>query len=99
MPTPFKGKLSDLEVIARQKCEERRARVLAQPDIAKRLCDPPYRASSPGMWTGYIPPAQINGDKVNRSPIRAQLVDIVRAVSEAEEQAADEPDEQETEAS
>lgn len=33
----------------------RRARVLAHPDLAQRLTDPPLRLRSPERWSGWIP--------------------------------------------
>lgn len=38
-------------------CAERRARVLAHPDVAIMLTWPPLSFPSPELWTGYVPPA------------------------------------------
>jgi hypothetical protein len=67
---------------------ENRALVLRYPDIAKRLRDPPYSASDPRNWTGYIPGAlgaeNARGQvQLNVSPVRAQLADILQAAAEA----------------
>ena len=35
----------------------RRDRVLAYPDLAKRLTEPPLGFADPTDWTGWIPPA------------------------------------------
>jgi hypothetical protein len=68
----------------RAKARSRRGRVLAHPDIAKRLTEPPMRYPTPEMWTGYIPPARCGEDKPNRSPIRRQLLDTCQAVVDRE---------------
>jgi hypothetical protein len=65
-----------------------RALVLRYPDLAKRLCEPPYSASDPGKWTGYIPGAlgaeNARGQvQLNVSAVRAQLTDILQAAAEA----------------
>lgn len=70
----------------REKCAERRARVLAHPDIAKRLTHPPMRYPSPEYWTGYIPGPKRGDDQPNNSPIRRQLLAIVQAVYEREQE-------------
>lgn len=73
----------------------RRARVLAQPDLAQMLCEPPLSLPTPHMWTGFIPPAQIprhsetHPYKMNRSPIRNQLIEVCRLVAEREAAAAE----------
>lgn len=35
----------------------RRDRVLAYPDLARRLTEPPLRFADPSDWNGWIPPA------------------------------------------
>ncbi|TAK32286.1 MAG: hypothetical protein EPO40_02885 [Myxococcaceae bacterium] len=35
---------------------ERRDRVLAYPDLVKRLTEPPFAISNPMRWNGWIPP-------------------------------------------
>lgn len=67
----------------REKCQARRARVLAHPDIAADLLKPPFSASNPLFWSGYIPPAYHMG-KHNDSPIRKQLIAICNKVAERE---------------
>lgn len=86
-PRPFRDTHGTPETEARARCAARRARVLAHPDIARRLCNPPMNYPAPEYWTGYIPPARIDsgqGEKPNTSPIRQQLLDIVYAVAERE---------------
>jgi hypothetical protein len=36
--------------------QERRARVLAYPDLAARLCQAPLGFARPQQWNGYVPP-------------------------------------------
>ena len=62
---------------------ERRSLVLADDELAKRLTAPPIGFANPRQWTGYIPPLMIEGPERqgmvrNPSPIRVQLVAIVR---------------------
>ena len=92
-PTPnsLTGRFSDLAAIEREKIRERRRRVLAHPDIAQRLTEPPLNMPTPEMWAGYIPPAEVpsvNGYKPNMSPRRRALVEIVRAVRQRENELA-----------
>ena len=61
---------------------ENRALVLRYPDIAKRLCEPPYGATNPANWTGYIPGALGAENSrgvvsLNISSVRAQLLELV----------------------
>lgn len=65
--------------------QRRRALVLAHPDLAAKLTEPPLAHSSPEKWTGYIPQAITCTGAINTSPVRAQLVAIV---AEAERRAA-----------
>lgn len=67
----------------RAKSQSRRDRVLAHPDIAALLCRPPFSASNPLFWSGYIPPKYHQG-KVNDSPVRKQLIRICEMVAERE---------------
>ncbi|GAB3213300.1 hypothetical protein GCM10027294_43570 [Marinactinospora endophytica] len=55
--------------------EERRAAVLAHPDLADRLTKHPLFYTRPEQWHGYIPPEQWHGVP-NNSPERAALVEI-----------------------
>lgn len=80
---------SDLNAQATKECTRRRARVLSHPDIARMLTQFPLRLTNPDKWTGFIPPQEIptlSGWKRNTSPIRAQLVAIMNAVDERENQ-------------
>jgi hypothetical protein len=92
MPAP-KGTMGDWATIAREQNAERRARVLAHPDIAKRLTEHPLNYSAPEVWSGFIPPAEIgcclrcgSRDKRNPSPQRRALVAICQAVIDRENQ-------------
>lgn len=88
-PPKFRGTWADPAIEALEKCRERRRRVLAHPDLAAKLCEPPLRLARPEVWTGYIPGPRVptlGGEKPNKSPIRRQLLDIVRAVAERETQ-------------
>lgn len=80
-------------VEGRAKAAHRRARVLAHPDIAKALTEPPLRYSSPEMWEGHVPPAWIptkSGWKPNRTATRSALISICeRVVARESETAAD----------
>jgi hypothetical protein len=44
------------KAVAKMESEARRARVLAAPDLARRLTLPPLRLSRPEHWNGWIPP-------------------------------------------
>lgn len=65
---------------------ERRRLVLAYPDLAQRLTQPPIGYTDPRQWTGYIPPYMIEGPTQhgrntwtrNLSPVRVHLVAITR---------------------
>lgn len=82
---------NDVVAEARKRCRARRARVLAHPQIAAKLTQPPLRYRDPSFWTGYIPPKIIEGPSgpiENRSPERRALIEICNEVIEAERQAA-----------
>ena len=64
-------------------CSERRALVLAHPDLAKRLTERPLSYSRPENWTGYVPPLQWRGEH-NDSVHRRALVAIVEAAEARE---------------
>lgn len=63
---------------------ERRRLVLAHPDLAARLTQPPIGYREPAQWSGYIPPYMIEGPchagrntwTRNLSPVRVHLVAI-----------------------
>jgi hypothetical protein len=40
--------------------QQRRASVLAHPDLAARLTQPPLNYARPDQWNGYIPPATVD---------------------------------------
>lgn len=71
---------------ARMQAELRRSRVLAHPDLAQRLARS-LGYTDPKHWNGYIPPRTVapNVDHtvgINDSPIRRELLDILREVDE-----------------
>jgi hypothetical protein len=71
--------------VAWSTAERRRRRVLAHPDIAVRLLRVGY--TDPAHWTGYVPPSTWSGHYGpvhNDSPVRRELVDILRAVAARE---------------
>lgn len=70
-------------------CVKRRLRVLAQPDIARRLTQPPLAWTRPENWNGYIPPGTW-GERLNDAPERAALLAILADVIEAEKAPAEE---------
>lgn len=67
----------------KSRIQARRDRVLAHPDIAAKLCQPPLSATAPQFWSGYVPPAYHMG-KPNDSPVRKQLLAICNEVAERE---------------
>lgn len=42
--------------------QARRVRVLQQPDLTRRLTEPPLRLSDPARWSGWIPPKTLAED-------------------------------------
>ncbi len=44
-----------------------RARVLAHPDLVKRLTEPPLRLTDPARWTGRIPPRLLPDEACGRA--------------------------------
>lgn len=71
---------------ARQSAEQRKL-ILAYPDIAARLCQPPLGYASPDQWTGYVPPAYdrenaMGVTPLNDSPRRAALMELLEAAAE-----------------
>lgn len=53
-----------------------REAVLAHPDLAQRLTEPPLGYARPQQWNGFVPPETFNGTR-NDSPRRAALVELV----------------------
>lgn len=80
MPRPA---ISSIEAEARARNEDRRTRVLAHPDIADDLTRRPLACSTPQQWGGFVPPAMFNGEP-NDSPVREQIMTILRRVELAE---------------
>jgi len=66
----------DALAVAGMDCEERRAAVLSQPEIAARLREPPLEYKHPDQWNGFIPPELFDGER-NGSPRREALVSIL----------------------
>lgn len=67
---------------AKAACERNRRLVLAHPDLAAQLTQPPCEFSRPEVWTGYIGPEVVDLDRRgdgtrNTSPHRAQLLALV----------------------
>lgn len=81
--TELTGAILRAAAVAADMCDKRRARVLAQPEIAKRLTQPPLRYSKPEVWNGYVPPATWR-EQTNNSPQRAALMQILSDVAAAE---------------
>jgi hypothetical protein len=55
----------------------RRATVLAHPDIAAKLTEPPMKFATPENWTGFVPPATLASGAINTSPVRPALLDLL----------------------
>lgn len=47
---------------SKSESQARRDRVLAHPDLAKRLTQPPLSLSQPTKWSGWIPPRLLAED-------------------------------------
>lgn len=60
---------------ATARMRDRKAAVLAHPDLAQRLTEEPLNFARPDQWNGGIPPEMFNGEH-NDSPRRAALVEI-----------------------
>jgi len=71
--------LRDVVTAAARQCRERRERIKAHPDLADRLCRS-LGLSRLDQWSGYIPAARDSDGVPNRSPIRAELIAILREV-------------------
>lgn len=70
--------LQQLAGTAAQRCAEHRRQVLAQPDLAERLIGI-LQLARPDQWSGYLPPEHDATGLLNRSSIRAGLLEIVAA--------------------
>lgn len=81
------GPSASLVARAREANRQRRARVLAHPDLAARLTQPPLSYKQPEQWSGYVPPEQYGGSH-NDSQRRTALVEIMREVADRELAAA-----------
>lgn len=61
---------------AATRMRDRKAAVLAHPDLAARLTEDPLNFARADQWNGGIPPEMFNGER-NDSPRRAALVELV----------------------
>lgn len=90
----IQGEARDLLSIAiakaKEECAENRRRVLAHPDLAKRLTQPPIGMSSTDMWNGWIPPEKWR-EAHNGSPVRRALVKLMEDVAHAERESDADP--------
>lgn len=75
--------------MSREAAERRRHRVLTHPDLAARLIRCGY--SRPENWNGFVPPSTVDMLGLdgtmwarNDSPVRAELIEILRSVAERE---------------
>lgn len=59
-----------------------RAAVLANPDLAARLTQPPLGYARAEQWNGFIPPDTWNGAR-NDSPRRTALLEIIEEATSA----------------
>lgn len=50
--------------------------VLSFSDLAARLTEQPLNFTSPGQWTGFVPPEEWGGRR-NSSPRRNALLDLI----------------------
>lgn len=69
-------RLKPVMLQARQTTAANREAVLAHPDLAKKLTQPPLDYARPEQWNGFIPPKLIateDGYEVNNSPRRHAL--------------------------
>lgn len=57
-------------------CKRRRARILADPELAAQLVDV-LRLANAAQWSGYLPPERDGNGWPNTSPIRAALAQLV----------------------
>jgi len=65
-----------------------REAVLAHPDLAERLTQPPLGYAQPSQWNGFVPPELFN-NQINDSPRRAALVAVVdEALARSEQRRA-----------
>lgn len=68
---------------ARRTTAQRRARVLAHPDLAARLVSR-LGFERPDQWNGYVPPRLGQNDELNTSPRRTVLIEIAAEALERE---------------
>ena len=69
-------------ILGTEQQRKRRAAVLNNPELARKLTAPPLRYAQPEHWNGYVPP-QIWQGTANDSPHRRALVAIVSAAEAA----------------
>jgi hypothetical protein len=63
----------------------RKQLVLAHDDLAEQLTQAPIALARADCWSGFMPPERLTDGRVNRSPVRTQLAELV---AEAERRAA-----------
>lgn len=78
-------RLAQVASEASQRARNRFARVKAHPDLADRLCRSLGYARF-DQWNGFVPPARDPDGRPNNSPVRAELVAILRAVADREQE-------------
>jgi hypothetical protein len=69
--------------LAHLKAERRRGMILRHPDLADRLAVA-LDLSSATAWSGYVPPSQAGDGRLNGSPVRAVLVELLHQAAERE---------------
>lgn len=72
---------------AARRTADRKAAVLAHPDLAERLTQPPLNFARPDQWNGGIPPETVGGTR-NDSDRRAALVEITEEALRRNQSAA-----------
>lgn len=72
----LKAYIRDACTAATNEAARIRRAVLARPDLAQQLTEPPLSCPTPEAWTGYIPPSHWHGSH-NDSPIRTQLLALL----------------------
>lgn len=68
---------------AHQRAADRKARVAAHPDLAERLRRA-LRYRTFDQWTGFVPPTRDAEGNLNPSPVRAELIAILREIARRE---------------
>lgn len=77
------GEWARAHVEIRRRCTERRTRVLSHDWAAARLCRI-FRYTQAGNWNGYVPPARDEHDRLNTSPQRRELIELLHDIERFE---------------